>query len=352
LLAGTGVTALVGFVFGWTQGKPLLEIPRPLDLVVVAAALIFLFNVGFTMFKAKRWSIIQGSLLAGLTFLSLMYLFGIPFYKNLAIDWYYWWWVIHLWVEGAWELIVAALTAFLLIKLTGVNRKTMEKWLYVELGLFLLTGIAGIGHHFYWLGAPKYWLWVGGIFSALEPLPIMLMVWDTYKHTKETKTPFRPKLTWIYLVANVVIHFIGAGLFGFAHTLPQINYYTHGSQVTVSHGHLAFYGAYVLFNLTFMYFAFPRLKGLPDGRYEEKTGYWGFWLTALGVMGMSLAFAVAGILQTYLERIQGQAYMTAQKPVRFWMFIAFAHGILFVLPGVIITIKHLLTLKPEKSEAM
>ena len=62
-----------------------------------------------------------------------------------------------------------------------------------------------------------------------------------------------------------------------------------------------------------MYFAFPRLKGLPDDQYQEKTGYWGFWLTALGVFGMSLAFAVAGVLQTYLERIQGQTYMTAHQ---------------------------------------
>lgn len=348
LLVGAGVTALVGFFFGWTQGKPLLEIPRPLDAVIVVAALMFLFNVGVSMIKARRWTVVQGALLAGLVFLSVLYLFGIPFYKNLSVDWYYWWWVIHLWVEGAWELIVAALTAFLLIQLTGVERKVVEKWLYVELGLFLFTGIAGTGHHYYWLGAPKYWLWVGGIFSALEPVPILLMVVDTYRHMKESQQPFQPKLTWMYLVANVILHFIGAGLFGFAHTLPMINYYTHGSQVTVAHGHLAFFGAYVLFNLTFFYFAIPRLKGFPEGKYREKLGYLGFWLNSLGVLGMSLGFAVAGVLQTYLERIQGQPYMIAQQPIRFWMFVAFAHGILMILPGTIITIKHLLTLKPKE----
>jgi len=132
-----------------------------------------------------------------------------------------------------------------------------------------------------------------------------------------------------------------------SHTLPQINYYTHGSQVTVSHGHLAFYGAYVLLNLTFFYYAFPRLKGFPDGHYNEKAGHWGFWLTSLGVMGMSLAFAVAGVLQTYLERIEGQPYMLAQKPIRFWMFIVFAHG-LIVLAGVLIVVTHLLRLQPAK----
>ncbi len=345
LLAATGVAALVGFFFGWTQGKPLLEIPTPLDILVVIGALMFLANVAVTMFRARRWTAVQGSLLGGLVFLAVMYLFGIPFYKNLAEDWYYWWWVIHLWVEGAWELIAAAMTAFILIQLTGVERKVVEKWLYVELGLFLFTGIAGTGHHYYWLGAPKYWLWVGGIFSALEPLPIMLMLVDTWRDIRERKRPMLPKLTWVYLVGMVVLHFVGAGLFGFAHTLPMINYYTHGSQVTVSHGHLSFFGAYVLLNLTFFYFAIPRLKKFRDGLYDERTGHAGFWLMSLGVVGMSLAFAVAGVLQSYLERAQGQPYMVAQQPIRFWMLIAFVHG-LFVLVGAVMTIVHLLTLKP------
>jgi nitric oxide reductase subunit B len=344
LLTATGVAALVGFLFGWTQGRPLLEIPRPLDLLVVVGALLFLFNTAVTMIRAKRWTAVQASLLGGLVFLAVLYLFGIPFYRNLAVDWYYWWWVIHLWVEGAFELVAAAMTAFMLIKLTGVQRAVVEKWLYVELGLFLFTGIAGTGHHYYWLGAPSYWLWVGGIFSALEPFPILLMVVDTWRDVRQRKGPMEPRLTWVYLVGGVVIHFIGAGLFGMAHTLPQINYYTHGSQVTVSHGHLAFYGAYVLLNLTFFYLAMPHLKGLPLGRYDERSGHFAFWCTALGVMGMSLAFAVAGVLQSYLERYLAQPYMVAQVPIRFWMAMAAAHGVM-VLVGVVMTIRHLLTLR-------
>jgi len=350
LLVATGVAALVGFFFGWTQGRPLLEIPRPLDMLVVAGALIFLANVGVTIIKAKKWTATQGSLLAGLVFLAVMYLFGIPFYRNISMDWYYWWWVIHLWVEGAWELIAAAITAFLLMKLTGVDRAIVEKWLYVELGLFLFTGICGTGHHYYWLGAPRYWLWVGGIFSALEPFPILLMVVDTLRDVKHRKEPMVPRLTWVYLIGMVILHFVGAGLFGFAHTLPQINYYTHGSQVTVSHGHLAFFGAYVLLNLTFFYFAMPRLKNLPDFRYDERTGHLGFWLMSLGIVGMALSFAVAGVLQTYLERVVGQPYMMAQAPIRFWMLLAFLHGLL-VVAGVLVTVRHLLTLRAAPEAA-
>ncbi len=350
LLSGTGVAALVGFLFGWTQGRPLLEIPTALDFLVVVGALMFLANVGVTILRARRFTATQGSLLAGLVFLALLYLFGMPFYRNLAVDWYYWWWVIHLWVEGAWELVTAALMAFMLMQLTGVDRKVVEKWLYVELGLFLFTGLAGTGHHYYWIAAPRTWLWVGGVFSALEPLPIAFMLIDTWRAMRQSKKPLEPRLTWVFIVAMAVLHFVGAGLFGFAHTLPQINYYTHGSQVTVSHGHLAFYGAYVLLNLSFFYFAIPRLKGLPGGRYDERAGHWGFWITSCALVGMSLAFAVAGVLQTYLERIQGQPYIVAQAPMRFWMFVVFAHGLL-VLVGAVILIKHLLTLRPAPATA-
>ncbi len=84
--------------------------------------------------------------------LAVMWLFGIPFFKNLTLDYYYWWWVIHLWVEGAWELIAASIMAFVLLKITGIERKVIEKWLYVEVALVLITGIIGTGHHYYWIG--------------------------------------------------------------------------------------------------------------------------------------------------------------------------------------------------------
>lgn len=343
LLVGTGVAALVGFLFGWNQGRPLLEIPRPLDLVVVVAALIFLFNVGMTIIKSGNWTVIQGTLLGGLVVLSLLYLFGIPFYKNTTIDWYYWWWVIHLWVEGAWELVTGAIMAFVLLKLTGVERGVVEKWLYVEIGLFLFTGIAGTGHHYYWLGAPHYWLWVGGIFSALEPVPIILMVWDTWNHVKHRRAEIRNPLTFTYAVGCAIYHLLGAGVWGIVHTLPQINYYTHGSQVTVSHGHLAFFGAYALLNLTVFYFAFPRFYGFE--RYDERRGRFGFWTMSLAMLGMGLAWGVAGVIQSYLERMLGTGYMVAQQYMRLWFQIVLSLGIIF-LSGVAVTVYDLLRLRP------
>src|SRR5512143_1946720 len=306
-LLAVGVIALVGFFFGWTKGRPLLEIPPPLNYFVVVGALIFLFNVGMTMIKANRWTAIQGTLLGGLIFF-----------------------------------------AVLLMRLTGVERQVVEKWLYVEIGLFLFTGIAGTGHHYYWIGAPRYWLWIGGIFSALEPLPILLMLIDTMQHVKKRQTKIVNRLTWTYAVGCAVLHMIGAGVWGFLHTLPQINYYTHGSQVTVSHGHLAFFGAYALLNLMTFYYAMPKLRGIEV--YDDVRGKYGFWIMCVAMVLMGLFFGVAGVIQSYLERALGLGFMTAQSYMRLWMGSVFFVGLAF-LAGVLITVTDLLTIRPAKTEA-
>ncbi len=348
ILAGTGVVGIVGFLFYWTEGKPLLELPRPLDILIVVGALMFLFNVGMTMLKARNWTVIQGSLLGGLVFLALLYLFDLPFYRNLTIDWYYWWWVIHLWVEGAWELVTAAMTAWVLLKVTGAPRASIEKWLYVELGLFLFTGIAGTGHHYYWLGAPRYWLWVGGIFSALEPLPIMLMLWDAWRHMKGAEVRPRHRVVFTYAFGMAIFHFVGAGVWGFLHTLPQINYFTHGSQITAAHGHLAFFGAYVLVNLMFFYYAMPELNGVIS--FPERRSRIAFWWMCLSMLGMGLSFSVAGVLQTYIERVLGLGFMTAQEYMRFWFAVTWVLGI-SLFASVLLAVADLVTLRAPREPA-
>ncbi len=349
-LVATGVIALVGFAFGWTQGRPILEIPTPLDFVVVIGALIFLFNVGMTVIKGKKTAIL-GMLLGGLVFLALLYIFGMPFYRNLTIDWYYWWWVVHLWVEGAWELVTAAILAFVLIKITGVNRKVVEKYLYIETALFLFTGLAGTGHHYYWIGAPRVWLWVGGIFSAMEVLPIIAMVIDTFMTQRRHGIVIKEKVVWTFALGTAVGHLIGAGVFGFAHTLPQINYYTHGSQVTASHGHLAFFGAYALLNFTMFWYALPRLRG--GMNINKSQALSGFWIMSISVLGLGIAMAVAGIIQTYVERVLGQGFMVAQANMQLWFKVVLVFGVTLIV-GLLITFWNMVFAKsaPAESEAI
>ena len=346
----TGVVALVGFAFGWTQGKPILEIPLPLDFVVVAGCLIFLFNVGMTVLKGKKTALL-GMLLGGLVFLALLYIFGMPFYRNLTLDWFYWWWVVHLWVEGAWELVTASILAFVLIKITGVDRKVIEKYLYLETALFLFTGLAGTGHHYYWIGAPSTWLWIGGIFSAMEVLPIIAMVIDTFLTQRKHGGVIKDKVVWTFCMGTAIGHLVGAGIFGFAHTLPQINYYTHGSQITASHGHLAFFGAYALLNFGMFWYALPKLRGV--SRFKPTLAIAGFWIMSLAVLGLGVAMGIAGILQTYIERVMGQGFMTAQIQMQFWFKIVLFFGVV-LLGGLVVTIWTILTGKqipPETAEA-
>ncbi len=311
-----GVAAIVGYIAGWSWGMPFLEQPTILKIGIVAVALIFLFNIFMTMMKTRKWTVIQGVLLGGLVMLAVMFLFGILFMKNLTTQYYYWWWVIHLWVEGAWELVTGSIMAFILLKLTGVDREVVEKWLYVEVGLVLFTGIAGTGHHYYWIGTPAYWLWVGGIFSALEPVPIMFMMIDTLRDVRERKVEIENRVAMYWAVGCAVMHFFGAGVWGFAHTLPMINKWTHGTQVTASHGHFAFFGAYAMLNLTIIYFAVPRLKGVRPSKG-------GLSLPAMRMMVfsmflMALALGVAGIVQAYLQRVLGMDYLTTQEFMKVW----------------------------------
>ena len=345
LLLG-GLVGVVGFLFGWTAGRPLLELPVELKWAVVLVVLIFIFNVFFTMIRTKKWTVIQGMLLGGIVMLAVMWLFGIPFFKNLTLDYYYWWWVIHLWVEGAFELIAASLMAFVLLKITGVDRQVIEKWLYIEVALVLITGIIGTGHHYYWIGTPNYWLWWGGIFSALEPLPILFMVFDTLNHVRHRKLEVTNRLALYWAIGCAIFHFIGAGVWGMLHTLPQVNRWTHGTQVTTSHGHMAFFGAYAMLILTVIYYALPKLKGLVQ--FNQKRGFWAFWITTITMMMIGLAFGVAGLIQSYMQRGLGIEFLTVQGFMRPWMMGVFFTGLGFFV-GVLIYVVDVLTLALKKT---
>ncbi|HID48964.1 MAG TPA: nitric-oxide reductase large subunit, partial [Chromatiales bacterium] len=125
-----------------TMGREFLEQPTITKIGIVIVALGFLFNISMTVLKGRKTAISM-VLLLGLWGLAIFFLFAFYNPDNLVLDKYYWWWVVHLWVEGVWELILGALLAFVLIKVTGVDREVIEKWLYVIIALTLITGIIG-----------------------------------------------------------------------------------------------------------------------------------------------------------------------------------------------------------------
>ncbi|MBI4848991.1 MAG: cbb3-type cytochrome c oxidase subunit I [Nitrospirae bacterium] len=324
------------------EGREYIEAPRWADILIVVSVLLFLFNCLMTVFKTKKFTAVQGVLLGGLTFLALMYLPGMFYTKSMVKDQFWWWWVVHLWVEGSWELIAAALLAFMLHKLLGADVKVLAKWMYIETGLVLFTGILGLGHHYYWIGTPKYWLWVGGFFSSLEPIPLLLMVWDAFRTTRETRVAVPNKIGLYLTVAHAIFNFVGAGLWGVIHTLPQVNKWTHGTQLTTAHGHLAFYGAYVLLIVAMIYVTLPSIRGVKE--FNQSKGYLAFWWMTISMVFIVITITGAGMVQTYLERLLGLDYVTVKASYNLWFWIFRAIFGVGFLVGVLILVADFFTL--------
>jgi nitric oxide reductase subunit B len=216
---------------------------------------------------------------------------------------------------------MGGILAFLLIKLTGVDREVIEKWLYVVVGLTFLSGILGTGHHYYYIGINKIWLIVGGIFSAMEPLAFLAMaLWAINMYRKgEKKHPNKTAILWT--LGSAIVSFLGAGVLGLAHTLPQTNIYTHGTLVTAMHGHLAFWGAYAMIVLAMITYVLPNVTGRK--LYDTSRARSAFWLSNIGMFTMVSAFAAAGVTQVYLERKLGYEFMDVQNEIKvhFWILI-------------------------------
>ncbi len=308
-----GVTAIIGFHFQWWEGRKFLEIPRPLDYLVVVDVLLFVGLIGGTIWRGKKQTTTSLVLFFGLLTAALLYLPGLIETDNQTHDSYWRWWVVHLWVEGVWELIMGAILSFLLIKITGVDREVIEKWLYIIVGFTFLSGILGTGHHYYYIGTPRYWLMIGGIFGALEPLAFLGMAIYAIAMARKGKKVVDNKAALMWTLGTAIMSFVGAGFLGFAHTLPQVNMYTHGTLVTAMHGHLAFWGAYACLILGIITYTMPYLTGRK--LQDTKTNHFAFWTSNIGMTAMTVAFGVAGVAQVYLERKVGLDFLMVQKEI-------------------------------------
>ena len=318
-----------------TMGREFLEQPTITKIGIAVVAVGFLYNVGITALKGRK-TVVNIVLMTGLFGLVLLWLFSFYNPSNLTLDKYFWWFVVHLWVEGVWELIMGAILAYILIKLTGVDREVIEKWLYVIIAMALISGIIGTGHHFFWIGPPEYWLWLGSVFSALEPLPFFMMVLFAFNMVKRRRRNHPNKAALLWALGTSVMAFLGAGVWGFLHTLAPVNYYTHGSQITAAHGHMAFYGAYVMIVLTIISYAMPIMRGRPYGNSAtaQTLEIWGFWLMTLSMVCITLFLTGAGVLQVWLQRLpeSGEAlsFMATQDRIALFYWMRFVAGAFFM----------------------
>ena len=317
VFAAAGVVTILGYLFVPysslaeltynnlfpTMGREFLEQPTIIKIGIVLVALSFILNIGMTVLKGRK-TVITVVLLTGLLGLAVFFLFAFYLPDNLVLDKFFWWFVVHLWVEGVWELILGAILSFVLIKVTGVDREHIDKWLYLIIAMTLVSGIIGTGHHFFYIGTPDYWLWIGSVASAVEPLPFFLMVLYAFTMAKQRRIQHDNEIALTWAKGTAVIAFLGAGVWGFMHTLAPVNYFTHGTQLTAAHGHLAFFGAYIMILFTIISYCMPIMRGRPHGNGPKAQAVEraSFWLMVIGMLGVTFALTAAGIGQIMMQR--------------------------------------------------
>lgn len=333
LVPYAGLAKLTGNALLPTMGREFLEQPTITKVGIVVVALGFLFNVGMTVLSGRK-TVVNIVMLTGLTGLAVMFLFSFYNPENLVKDKYYWWWVVHLWVEGVWELILGAILAFVLIKVTGVDREVIEKWLYIIIAMTLITGIIGTGHHYYWIGTPEYWQWWGSAFSALEPIPFFMMTVFAFNMVNRRRREHPNKAATLWALGTAVMAFLGAGVWGFLHTLAPVNYYTHGTQITAAHGHMAFYGAYVMIVLAIISYAMPILRGREaNSNKAQIVEMWAFWLMTISIVFITLFLTASGILQVFLQRASDTPlpFMVVQEKIALFYWLREITGVIFFI---------------------
>jgi len=218
-------------------------------------------------------------------------------------------WIIHLWVEGFFELFVTTMVAVLFYKLGMVTRLTATRVIYLDAILFLGGGIIGTAHHWYWTGQSNVTMALAATFSAMEVVPLTLLTldaWDFIRLSKgkcdicgkEISIPH--KWTFYFMMAVGFWNFVGAGIFGFLINLPIVSYFEVGTILTPNHGHAALMGVFGMFAVAFMVFAIRQV--LPDEEWVRVEKYIrvSFWGLNIGLAGMVvLNLFPGGVLQFF-----------------------------------------------------
>ena len=314
-----------------TMGRGYIEQPLITKVGIVVVALAFLFNLSMTMLKGRKTAISM-VMMIGLWGLALMFLFAFYNPDSVPREKFYWWWVVHLWVEGVWELIMGAMLAFVLVKVTGVDREVIEKWLYLIVAMTLISGLIGTGHHYYWTGMPPFWKVWGSIFSALEPIPFFMMTVAAFNVVNKRRREHPNRAAVLWALGCSVMGFLGAGVWGFLHTLSFVNYWTHGTHITASHGHMAFYGAYAMVVLTMISYSMPIINGREaNSNKSQVMEMWSFWLMTVAMVFITLFLTAAGILQTWLQRYSDNPmpFMQVQEKISFFFWLREGAGLVF-----------------------
>jgi len=242
----------------------------------------------------------------------LFYLPGLVWQRqtHLAIAEYWRWWVVHLWVEGFFEVFATVVIAFLFTRMGLVKTATATAAVLFSTSIFLFGGIIGTFHHLYFTGTPTAVLALGSTFSALEVVPLVLIGFEAYENlTLSRARAWVAAYKWpiYFFVAVAFWNLVGAGLFGFLINPPIALYYMQGLNTTPAHGHSALFGVYGMLGIGLMLFC---LKGLVPHRVW-RTGVLSFSFWSLNI-GLALMVVISllpvGLLQTWASVEHGMWY--------------------------------------------
>jgi nitric oxide reductase subunit B len=324
-----GVKQLLGNVWFWfgNQGWEYLEIGRAWQILLALGLVIWALLLLRAVAPARR-----DPQQREITWLFLLAAFAIPvFYlpafffgstTNFTVVDTWRFWIIHLWVEGFFELFATVMVAVMFLRLGLVSRKTATRVIYLDAVLFLGAGILGTGHHWYWTGQTTISMAVAATFSAMEVVPLILLTLEASDFiglmrsgtdAEGNPVSFPHKWTFYFLIAVGVWNFIGAGIFGFLINLPVVSYYEAGTNLTPNHGHGALMGVFGMLAVSLLVFALRQVATDAHWNRIEKYIRVSFWGLNVGLAGMVvLQLFPSGVLQ-FLD-VFNNGYWHARSP--------------------------------------
>ncbi|MFC7157434.1 nitric-oxide reductase large subunit [Halomarina halobia] len=232
---------------------------------------------------------------------------------NMVTTEFWRWWVVHMWVEGAFEFFIVAIVGLTLVSMGLLRKRSAEKAVLFEALFVMGSGVIGVSHHYWWIGQPDVWLPLGSVFSTLELIPLVLILFEAineYRALAAADETFPYTLPFMFIIVSGIWNFVGAGVLGFFINLPLVNYYEHGTYLTVGHAHAAMFGAFGFLALGMATYML-RISTKP-AEWTERRLRWAFWLWNGGLALMVFVSVLpVGFLQ--LEAAFTQSYAAARS---------------------------------------
>jgi nitric oxide reductase subunit B len=314
-LSVAGVFGGDGFYLGH-QGYEYVELGRVWQLLLIVGMLIWLVLVLRAILPALKNEKDAGGLTHLLLYSSisipLFYMAGLMYGKgsHLSEAEYWRWWVVHLWVEGFFEVFATVIMAFLLSHIGAVSKRFALMTINFSIFLYLGSGVIGTFHHLYWSGSPVAIVALGAVFSALEVVPLTLLGFEVVHNLKTIKAGgenYAYKWPIYFFISVAFWNLVGAGVFGFLINPPIVLYYAQGINTTPIHAHTALFGVYGLLAISLMLFAVRHI--VTRASWSDKLLKWSFWGLNGGLAAMTVFSLIpAGFYQLYYAVKYGMWY--------------------------------------------